>query len=104
LKLATRSIELSVLRGFQNGLIAKIYHIFVDAWKKAFAVSHKSKQPLNVPTNITSGAPTALTGGPMPHATSKDDTYQGYYIPAGAGVVNCVDILASLKGRNADQL
>jgi len=40
----------------------------------------------------------------MPHATSKDDIYKGYYIPAGAGVMNCVDILASLKGRNADQL
>ncbi|KAM5341972.1 hypothetical protein ACJ41O_015003 [Fusarium nematophilum] len=35
-------------------------------------------------------APTTVTGGPMPHAVSKDDVYMGYKIPAGAGVWNCV--------------
>lgn len=43
-----------------------------------------------MPTNVSSGAPTALTGGPMPHATSKSDIYKDFYIPAGAGVMNCV--------------
>ncbi|KAF7531274.1 hypothetical protein G7054_g9043 [Neopestalotiopsis clavispora] len=35
-------------------------------------------------------AATTVTGGPMPHAVSKDDIYVGYKIPAGAGVMNCV--------------
>ncbi|OAL37611.1 hypothetical protein AYO20_03118 [Fonsecaea nubica] len=34
--------------------------------------------------------PTTLTGGPMPHASMKDDVYMGYSIPAGTGLMNCV--------------
>ncbi|OAL43035.1 putative cytochrome P450 [Pyrenochaeta sp. DS3sAY3a] len=34
--------------------------------------------------------PPTITGGPMPHCVSKTDTYMGYVIPAGAGVINCV--------------
>ncbi|KIW90884.1 uncharacterized protein Z519_08667 [Cladophialophora bantiana CBS 173.52] len=33
--------------------------------------------------------PATITGG-MPHAVTKDDTYLGYIIPAGAGLVNNV--------------
>lgn len=40
--------------------------------------------------NLNLGAPTTLTGGPMPHMLTKDDYYMGYRLPAGAGVVNCV--------------
>lgn len=38
------------------------------------------------------GSPPTVTGGPMPHCVSKTDTYMGYIIPAGAGVMNCVSL------------
>lgn len=34
--------------------------------------------------------------GGMPHATTKDDFYNGYLIPAGAGVMNNVDPITVL--------
>ncbi|KAH6986623.1 putative cytochrome P450 oxidoreductase, partial [Ilyonectria destructans] len=47
-------------------------------------------------------APTTLTGGPMPHAVSKDDIYMGYKIPAGAGVMNCVWTINNDENRFAN--
>jgi hypothetical protein len=46
---------------------------------------------------LAPGAATTVTGGPMPHAVSKDDIYMGYKIPAGAGVMNCVGIFRDVE-------
>lgn len=39
----------------------------------------------------------------MPHAAQKEDTYMGYTIPAGAGVMNCVctDVIECISSWDA---
>ncbi|KAK3054884.1 hypothetical protein LTR09_004042 [Extremus antarcticus] len=43
--------------------------------------------------------PTTILGA-VPHAVTQDDTYQGYLIPKGAGVMNCVWAIHNSPNRS----
>lgn len=46
--------------------------------------------------------PTTILGA-VPHATKADDTYKGYFIPKGAGVMNNVWTINMSRGKNPRQ-
>ncbi|EUC28729.1 hypothetical protein COCCADRAFT_108388 [Bipolaris zeicola 26-R-13] len=43
--------------------------------------------------------PVTLIGPPMPHALSKDESYEGYFLPAGAAIVNCIGTVNHAENR-----
>ncbi len=50
-------------------------------------------------TGPTGWMPTTILGA-VPHAVTQDDTYQGYLIPKGAGVMNCVWAIHNSPNRS----